>query len=399
MPSRLGDRSAIPSGYIGGLDTYRTIAVAAVVVHHYVPKSSGVHRVMPLGWFGVQAFFVLSAFLITRILLVEREALQGAGSIPDHGKRRDAFTRFYARRTLRIFPLYYGYLFGLFVLALFFNVGSVGRSIGWNLLYLQNFSAMWTDGPSFTGHLWTLAIEEQFYLVWPFVMLLVPHEWLGRVAGLAIGVGVASRVGLLLADVAPGDAQRITFARLDAFGAGALLAMWTAPGKLTVRRRTLVVASGALGAVALGGFALRKLIGPFSRVGGRTFAEEAAFVWVGLAGAAFFTFVIFAIASGMVPRPVQRLLEFRPLRYIGSISYGIYVWHILAPALWREGWSLLTGGAAEYDHIGGLGLTLIISALSWRFFESPINSLKSRFPSAQPAVFPDQAASPAASAQ
>ena len=165
------------------LDTLRAVAVLMVIVAHWMGEYRTVHA-LPLGMVGVTLFFVLSGFLITQILLREREA----GDSGDEKKR--ALGRFYIRRTLRIFPVYY-----LFLLLLYLSgVPEFREDALWYVFYSVNILAY--DHQSWVGpatHLWTLAVEEQFYLVWPLLILFTPRQHLWKVIAAAVLCGPISR--------------------------------------------------------------------------------------------------------------------------------------------------------------------------------------------------------------
>lgn len=202
-----------PDAYLPQLDGLRALAAVAVVLHHNLWRDGALGEIRAaahLGEAGVRLFFVLSGFLITGILLRAR------GS-------NGALRAFYARRFLRIFPLYY-----LVVVA----VAAMGQplmreELGWNLAYLENFSVAARGG--FPGppvsHLWTLSVEEQFYLLWPLVVLFAPRRALLPVALSTLLVAPASRLALLLGTGNAAAAAVVTTSCLDTLGAGAALAI------------------------------------------------------------------------------------------------------------------------------------------------------------------------------
>ena len=160
---------AATTPYYPALDGMRAIAVLMVMVTHFLPKR------LPFGWMGVQIFFVLSGFLITGILFDTRAT-------------RHRWRNFYVRRTLRIFPLYYGLIF-LVLLVIVWTRSKVPGVFSLWLFYGQNFfwlvdrgmhpdAVLTSDGHliAIIGHLWSLAVEEQFYLVWPIVVFLVAER-------------------------------------------------------------------------------------------------------------------------------------------------------------------------------------------------------------------------------
>ena len=163
------------SPYMTQLDGLRCFAVFSVLVAHFCHDLPGIGRAGPWGGLlGVRLFFVLSGFLITQILLRERDAMRAAGV-----GVWTAIRPFYARRFLRIFPLYYGVLLVATALAVY----PVRESLPWHLAYASNFymarEGTWVPT---VAHFWTLAMEEQFYLLWPWVVLLVRPASLPRIA-------------------------------------------------------------------------------------------------------------------------------------------------------------------------------------------------------------------------
>jgi peptidoglycan/LPS O-acetylase OafA/YrhL len=198
---RIVVRSRIPE-----LDGIRGIAVLLVIIHHsvanYTPLATWekvVCQAVGIGWSGVDLFFVLSGFLISGILIDSRES-------PRY------FTSFYARRVLRIFPLYFGYLLGFFCLikpfAAIFPFPEVAK---WSLLpateqlwywsYLSNWRSGLGHDISFLTHFWSLAIEEQFYMVWPLVVFFASRKALLRICIGIVVLAVTMRTGLELVRV------------------------------------------------------------------------------------------------------------------------------------------------------------------------------------------------------
>lgn len=164
--------------YMPELDGLRAIAVGAVLFAHFIPVKY--HVSLPFGSAGVQLFFVLSGFLITSILLRSKDV-----------SLRKALKNFYARRFLRIFPLYY------LLLALCALTGwmSWQEDLPWHVFYLSNvYISQLGHWPSVGGHLWSLSVEEQYYLVWPLVVLLTSKPTLVRITLVAMATSVALRL-------------------------------------------------------------------------------------------------------------------------------------------------------------------------------------------------------------
>jgi peptidoglycan/LPS O-acetylase OafA/YrhL len=346
------------------LDGLRGIAILLVL-----PVHSPLRKVFDYGWIGVDLFFVLSGYLITGILL-------------DSKGRPGYFSSFYARRALRIWPLYY------FVLTIAFGVSPylggifavhVGDgSLPWFLTYLQNWGAG-SRGPAGLVITWSLAIEEQFYAVWPLVVFLLSRRTLAVLAGAVFALSPVIRYGLLTLNVPDFPVYTTTFARLDGLAAGALLAIVVRSAR--VRMQSLVRWSGWL--AGLGGaasiLALRiGFVSPYVP------ADKASYV-LGFSAIA----VAFAGWSGLAigaPR-IQRLLTWSLLTHCGRISYGLYIYHYmlflwahqyLAPWL-EETFSLDRQLSRLIGWVIGIVLTFAVAEASFRWVESPILALKDRF--------------------
>ncbi|MGL6095124.1 MAG: acyltransferase family protein, partial [Fimbriiglobus sp.] len=199
--------------YIPQLDGLRTLAVLAVMIHHWAPRTTAK---LAFGPGGVQLFFVLSGFLITGILVRARDRA------PTPAGRRFALRAFYARRFLRIFPLYYAVILA----GCLADIPPFRSTVGWTATYLSNiyfFIRQEWHGP--ITHFWSLAVEEQFYLGWPLVVLFCPPARLKPVVYTAIAGSVVYQV--VMATMLPEVkmARVIPVAALDALGGGALLAV------------------------------------------------------------------------------------------------------------------------------------------------------------------------------
>ncbi len=350
------------AGYMPQLDALRAFAVIAVVAQHAAPQ---LKAIFPCAHAGVRLFFVLSGFLITGILLRARDEAEASG----RGRWR-GLGRFYARRALRIFPLY----FLVIALGLAFDVGPIREAIAWLLTYTVNFYIAlrqeWVDG---YFHLWSLAIEEQFYLAWPLVVLFAPRRWLVPIILAMIAAGVAYRsyaVGHRFHEIAT---YCLTPACLDSLGMGALLAVAGHRGWI----------GGFFGRVALpiGLIAIVML-----RVLHDAGARSADAIALDLALAVFFAGLVGAAARGLGGR-AGAVLGWGPLRYVGKISYGIYVYHVFAPILLL---TILKGAARslgidEGEGFGAWSFPIVVAiiavapVLSWHFVERPINGLKAYF--------------------
>lgn len=370
------------SGRLPVLDGLRGVAILLVLVLHFTmyggpPGEAGidgfVHRFALAGWVGVDLFFVLSGFLITGILYDAKG-----------GERY--FRNFYARRILRIFPLYYGALVFFLVLLPWLWPGHEGlaqlRSEGiWYWTYLVNVRIAREGWPDFgaLGHFWSLAVEEQFYLLWPLAVFLLRRRPLMALCAGAAGLAVGARLALHLAD-REAAAFVLLPARLDALAAGALLALAVrGPGGLPAAVRWAKPAA----AVALAG-----LVALFIWKGGLP-AEDPAVAVAGYSLLAVLFAGVLALALAAAPegRP-GRWLAAPWLVFFGRYSYGLYVLH--HPLLFLKPAELNYGAIPEV--LGsrlpgwllfvtlGVGVTVGLALLSWHFWEKPFLDLKDRFP-------------------
>jgi peptidoglycan/LPS O-acetylase OafA/YrhL len=348
------------------LDGLRAFAVAGVLTHHYTGDN------WPTGAnMGVKLFFVLSGFLITGILLRGRDA-----SASSRHSTGTVLWHFYMRRLLRIFPLYY------FVIAVAYalNLEYVREYIVWLLTYTLNIK-MAHQGwfISHFAHFWTLSVEEQFYIFWPWIVLLAPRRAILPLAAVMVAVGPGYRLyHIIMWDYFGSQVDGLrtyifTLACFDTLGMGALLAilLHSEHSQACIRRIfTMVVLP----------FSLLSLVG-------LKLAERFASGWKfnlvfgDLALALFYSWLILGAASGFrgIVRP---LLEAKPMTYLGRISYGLYVYHPFAPGLLFYlsnvfGWHYPSNTFLRFT-LPTLA-TVLVASLSWHLFESPINNMKRYF--------------------
>jgi peptidoglycan/LPS O-acetylase OafA/YrhL len=344
------------------LDGIRAFAVGAVILEHW---ASGLPRVvreavdrLDLGGWGVECFFVLSGFLITLILLHARETQPSF---------RTAIGHFYGRRALRIFPAYY------LVLAVAALTWPPMREVGWwHVFYLSNLYPL-AHG-NFTpagGHFWSLAVEEQFYLFWPLVVLLAPVRRLAALALLLCALAPVSR--LLLWQVMGGvHLSMWTFptTALDLLAFGAFLAIVKHQRQLQVGDRFVrgIVRAG-VGATALyvAAFALAGHDGGFMVIG-RSLAAMAFWALVLRASFGFSGAGGWILGNGVVV-------------WIGMISYGLYLMHPFIPGLYLALLSALDLSpaiwGAYYIRFPLLAaLLLAVTSASFYLWERPIRSYR-----------------------
>jgi peptidoglycan/LPS O-acetylase OafA/YrhL len=363
----------VHNGYIAELDGLRGIAILLVIVHHFWPDGGALYAakdVVHLGWIGVDLFFVISGFLITGILL-------------DSRGEAGYFKNYLARRALRVFPLYYLLVISAFVVIPWVQQGSFwdsefvqesGSPI-WYLLYAGNIREAITGvEPAYIlAPLWSLSIEEQFYLSFPFLVALLSRRALTRVlVGMVFFAPLFRTVMLVLVP----DNERIqylaTASRFDVLALGALLAVAVrAPQTVLPSRRVAGRAFVALFAVFVVAFLLGGLdrYGAFCRIGGYSLV---AFMFLAL--------VTWTIQSR--GEKSTAWLRVRPLQYLGKICYGVYLLQrpaevVLVKLLGATGIDIPADSLALV--IAKMLFAFGVASLSWYLFEKPILKLKDRF--------------------
>lgn len=361
-------RSIDDSNHWPQLDGLRALAVLGVLVEHYFAGSHVTHNLgISWGEVGVQCFFVLSGFLITGILLRCR-TYHETGKVSNTLLLR----QFYARRFLRIFPLFYMTILVCWSL----NIGRMRETWPWHVSYLSNVGIVVGDGGGFghSFHFWTLAVEEQFYVVWPLLILFLPKRLLPTLILGCILVAPLFRFVMAVAPVPWLARYLLTPACLDSLAAGALLAwLRQAPGWEPAADRVCRI--GLILGCVVQGVLISRFLPPS--------VESAVSTVVGrLAWSAIFTFVVAAACNG-IPGFVGRSLTIGPMIYLGRISYGIYVLHHFAIDILD-----LCIPAAYFERPAGIELRFLVlttmtigaASISWFFLERPLNALKSHFP-------------------
>ncbi len=348
------------------LDGLRALAVAGVMVTHFFYERPGV-RALRLGSYGVSLFFVLSGFLITGILLDAREHAARA-----EAGRLHLLRQFYARRFLRIFPLYY------FVLALTAAIGVTAfrDTWPWHVAYASNF--YFAHRGSWLAPVtpyWSLALEEQFYLAWPWVVLFVPPRRLFAVVLAGVIACPLARLAMYLSGrVDPFAIGVLPTGSADLLFAGALLAV-TARDPAPARMRRVVCIAGLWFGVPT--LALVRVTEALGWPG-----QTARGVLEVTALAGVFTWVVDRGARGF-EGAIGRGLSWAPVAYVGRISYGLYVWHALLSyvsygVFARVGLHLAPGSLVRAALLTAVSLG--VASLSWVVLERPLNELKRHFP-------------------
>lgn len=373
--------------YMPALDGLRGLAILMVIAHNgqllETPEMAGAvkaaYLMFNIGWVGVQLFFVLSGFLITGILL-------------DTINRPKALRHFIARRALRIFPLYYGLLLLLFVILPALGLQpeiykAQAPYQGWLWAYLSN----WTDplgfGPKALPHFWSLAVEEQFYLIWPLLIYAVRTP--AAVARLSVLVALGSmgsRALMLNAGTDTNVVYAWTNCRIDALALGALAAAcWRIPACTDWFKANARLSLAAVSLLFLGVAAWTQ---GFPRA-----SYNSMVVGYSVLALTFMAIICMAAwrdseasQGGHHPALWHALLKLPPLQRIGKYSYGMYVFHkplhdlFSRPAL--HALDMQTEGMLLNASMHLLGLTLVSFGAAWlsyHFYEVHFLNLKRRF--------------------
>ena len=355
--------------HIPALDGIRGVAILMVIVFHLFLMLPHLAAKAPyslvvasrLGQMGVDLFFVLSGFLITGILY--------------DTKRDEHYLRnFYARRTLRIFPLYYAVLLAAtLVTALRPNVDCAVTADGWMWLYAANIPPTFSNSQVAFPHFWSLAVEEQFYLIWPWAVLWLDRRWLLRLCVACLVLTIATRCLLLQVGF---SAFYFLPCRMDALAAGGMVAL-LARGHDGLRRWRPCAWFTGIGVllVAVPWFAISSGAG----------SASVQIVKHTLSTILFATFLTVVLTS-TEGSSVASVLKWTPLRLTGKYSYALYVFHPLVIDL--VGRRYASGGLAVADAgplrlVEEVAVIVLISFaaawLSWHAFEKHVLSLKRHF--------------------
>ncbi|UWU29335.1 acyltransferase [Rhizobium sp. WSM1274] len=330
------------------LDGLRAIALLSVFYSHFWEESSD------LGHLGVRFFFVLSGFLITSILLNARA----------HDNHTAATIAFFARRAARIWPPYFLLLGCCWLAAGALKLPLMNESLPWHALFLSNiWYAAHGPEPWALQHLWTLAVEEQFYLIWPFVILALPSRHLLKLCGALVSCTIFYRASAFALGKVD-EANALPFDSIDALAAGAALSFLAVDGRSFPRWLLWVsVPVGVVGFIMQIAFDLGNLV-----------------EWVLLEGALVLPLTaIVAVAS---KGQLLKILANKSLSGLGRISYGAYLYHLpLWAVLLRLSdhfgmGDLFVRGPFTMVVVGSLSTLMALA--SWVMLERPVMAWSKR---------------------
>jgi len=363
------------------LDGVRGLAVLLVLMVHIIPYnpvlvdlpfSKFIHAFSHMGWAGVDMFFVLSGFLITSILL---QTKAGVGY----------FKNFYARRALRIFPLYYLTITTVFVVVYIFSPdqrGEVIFSLPWYYLYVSNwgFSFLLLADPFAVGLTWSLAIEEQFYLVWPLIVRYLNSKKLAVFSLILVISSLILRIVMpyiyTSATIDYGELfYHATFTRLDSLILGALIAV---AYESDFWKKLLKIFAAPVLVISLAVVSYLVYLNPISPLWDNPPMYIYGFTFIALAAGGLIVMLTTYSESNLL----RRVFRLRFLSFFGKYSYAIYLFHripiLLLDKIFKEnsisgypGWFLFSFLA--------LLIPVIMALISWNLFENPILNFKKNF--------------------
>ena len=349
-------------GYRPGLDGLRAIAVTGVFLYHARLHADG-SGLLSGGFLGVDLFFVLSGYLITSLLLIEWEQ-----------RRVIDLRRFWLRRARRLFPAVVVVVFVSLILAATVARDDLTKTRGdaiSSLFYYTNWHEIIASHsyfaavgrPSLLQHLWSLAVEEQFYVVWPLLLVpglvLLGRKWFM----LVVAAGIAASAAEMWLLYAPNDPSRVyygTDTRAQLLLMGIMLALaWPVFERL---RGRLLLPLDLAGCAALAGAVLL-----FYRID-----DFSPTIYQGGDLAAAFCFAVLIAAAAHPESRLGRVIGWTPLRWVGERSYGMYLWHFPVLELTRPGVDVRWTGPGLV--VVQAALVVLAAALSYRFVEQPIRT-------------------------
>jgi len=354
----------IKSVYQPHLDGLRALAILGILFEHFDLPLPAMLRCGPLS---VRFFFILTGYFITLSLWRVRSEMEDSdqGYLP--------LGRYYLARLLRTGPPFYLSL----LLGALFGIAEVRTNFFWLATFqANNYIAYVGYWPEAISHYWSLAVQEQFYFLWPLVVLTLPKRWFLPAMAAFIICGLGFRIACILTNTSTITRWVTLFGCVDSFAVGALVA-YLRQSRILDRMwqsKTLLV---AMPLAACGCFYLGRAL--------MTLPEGN--VWLALTesvDAVFLAWVLAASLTGMNSR-YTRLLSWAPLVYLGRISYGIYVYHVFIIVLVSP--LLVPFGLSEDHNAFGriavlLVLTLVVASLSWHYLEQPFLAWKNAMASA-----------------
>ncbi|HRO44912.1 acyltransferase [Agriterribacter sp.] len=345
--------------YYHSVDGLRGVTALMIIAGHFFTlkrsmNSVALHSIFEFCGTGVSLFFLLSGFFITRILL------KSLGS--EH-----YFKNFYVRRALRIFPLYYFALAVYYITSRIFGIGfqysASSGSQAYYYFFLQNIANTFSWKASGPYHFWSLALQEHFYLFWPAIVYFF-YKTTGRrllfVSVLLLLLPLLVRYFMLLKGY---SINHFTFARLDQLALGGILAILEKNKVLTQKNLKYFIICIVSG-LALTAFAQLKLSSFYFELLKHNILGVLYFGVIG--------YCVINENNGFLTKAIKQ----KPLMYLGKISLGMYVWHVLVVFFINHGSST---GYSLFDFLILVGITTLLASMSYYWLEKPFLQLKNRF--------------------
>jgi peptidoglycan/LPS O-acetylase OafA/YrhL len=367
--SQVAAPSHIPkTKYVPYLDGLRGLAILGVLADHFHVPLPPLFHVGPVG---VRFFFILSGYFITLSLWKVREA-----ETKSPLARFGLLCRFYLQRLMRVGPPFYLAL----ACGALFGIHEIWEHFFWLALFQTNHYIVYLGyWPGEISHYWSLAVQEQFYMVWPLFVLMLPRRGFMPVMMACMIFALVFRMVCITTGTNEVIRWVTLLGCLDSFAAGAMIAYLK---QAKVLEKIHLLSRTWMLALPLAAFACYFLARWMT-----TLAHDNA--WLALAeffDAFFLAWLLVASLTGVTGR-YGRVLSWSPLVYLGRISYGIYVYHVfiivlITPFLLANGLDIVTRTAIL------LAVTLVVSALSWHYFEQPIIAWKNALGQPEPLPVP-----------
>lgn len=368
-PPTVGKKST----YLPQLDGLRGIAILSVLIHHF-----GVHLPQWIDWgpIGVRLFFLLSGYLITL-------SVWKLGSPAERGRGYwSGLGAFHLRRMVRLTPV----LYMMILVGALMGLPEYREGMAWHAAFLSNFYVLHLDyWPGGASHLWSLSIQEQFYLMWPFVILMIPRKFLPWALAAMLVFALGYRI-ILMDKVSVFYRWVMMPGVIDSFALGSLIACWKKSGG------RIPLASGRFG-VGVAAFAFACYVA--ARL--LRYAPHVA-PWMGVTETlenVFLGWMMLRTIEGW-PGVVGKFFETPVLVYIGRISYGLYVFHVLvhiAIGPWLDAMGLTMESHIAIRTMILIAISMGVATLSYRYVEMPLSAWVRRRDKAAAKAAPKAAAS------
>jgi len=354
--------SAIDS-YNKQIDGLRCFAVLGVLVFHFMYFENIFLARFPFGQ-GVNLFFVISGYLITKILLVSKEKIE-----EEKTTKRKVVAIFYFKRFLRIFPIYYLTIFFLLIIG-FQNTRDVWV---WLVTYATNFYISIDHFPYIGSfhHLWSLAVEEQFYLIWPFLILFIPKKYIERIIIGIILLALLFKITYYQYFGWSSAINALTISCADSLGFGALIAYWSLYRKSLIDKITKIRFVVLISFLPYIYFMIYPRKFDFITVVANNFLFSVT---------AFF--IVMKASQVRFSSLTKFLLENKVALHLGKISYGIYLYHFFMPDFYNYMVEMFPNyfSSGTLFRIPFLLLSSIAFAeCSWYLLEKPVMKFKGKF--------------------